>query len=54
LEFKLDETAAVAMQQIEQKGYIDKYKNQGKQIIALGINFSSTNKNVDDWEIKKY
>ena len=49
LEFKLDESAEAAIEQIQQKGYADKYKNSDKQIIGLGVNFSSQTKNVADW-----
>ena len=54
LEFKLDESADAAIQQIQTKGYIDKYQNVGKQIVGLGINFSSTSKSVDGWKIENY
>jgi len=54
LEFKLDESAEAAIAQIQQKGYTDKYQNLGKQIIGLGINFSSASKNVSDWKIAEF
>ena len=54
LEFKLDESADIAMQQIQKKGYIEKYQNLGKQIIGMGINFSSNSKSVADWKTKNY
>ncbi len=49
LEFKLDESAQAAMQQIQQKGYGDKYRHLEKKIVSLGINFSSVSKSVSDW-----
>lgn len=52
LEFKLDESAAAAMQQIHSKGYADSYKADPRQKVLLGINFSSEQKNVDDWLIE--
>ena len=54
LEFKLDESADVAIQQIQTKGCVDKYKNLDKQIIGFGINFSSSKKCVEGWKIKNY
>ena len=54
LEFKLDESADIAMQQIQGKGYIEKHQNLGKQIIGMGINFSSKTKSVLDWKMKNY
>jgi len=53
VEFKLDESAKAAIQQIEQKEYGVKYQNSEKQIIGLGINFSSKTKSVADWQTKK-
>ena len=50
LEFKLDETAEIAIQQIQEKDYAGKHQSLGKQIIGLGINFSSTSKSVEDWK----
>ena len=49
LEFKLDESADAAMQQIEQKNYAAKYHTTDKQLIGFGINFSSVSKSVADW-----
>ena len=52
LEFKLDESATIAIQQIKDKNYAAKYQTLNKAIIGLGINFSSTSKSVDGWEIE--
>jgi hypothetical protein len=49
LEFKINQTAAVALQQIHDKQYADKYALEKKQIIAVGINFNTKKKTVDDW-----
>ncbi len=49
LEFKLDKSAALALKQIKEKKYADRFLNQGKTVIGLGINFSSENKAVDGW-----
>jgi len=54
IEFKLDESADAAMQQIEAKNYVEKYRNNNKSIIGLGINFSSTSKSVAGWETKQF
>lgn len=50
LEFKLDESADAAIQQIKQKNYAAKYQDQNKPIIGIGINFSSESKSVVDWK----
>ncbi len=51
LEFKLDESADKAIQQIQTKAYLEKYKNQDKKLVGLGINFSSKTKSVSDWKM---
>jgi len=50
LEFKLDEDAQTALDQIKDKGYADKYYADDRQKILIGINFSSELKTVDDWK----
>lgn len=48
-EFKLDQSAQAAMQQIRDKNYTSKYKHSNKEITALAINFSSQTKAIHDW-----
>ncbi len=52
LEFKLDKSAQVAIDQIKKKGYTERFGGSGKPINQIGINFSSTQKAVDEiiWE----
>jgi hypothetical protein len=52
-EFKLDQDAQNALQQIEQKEYFKKFLQQDKDIFLVGINFSSSKKEVDNWIVKK-
>ena len=52
LEFKLDESARAALRQIHDKNYHAKFSNQQKQIVCIGINFSSETKSVDDWLVE--
>lgn len=54
LAFKLDERADAALDQIREKGYADKYKTLDQEVLALGINFSSESKSVNDWKVEKY
>jgi hypothetical protein len=49
LEFKLNESAAAALQQIKKKAYADKYRASGKSITGIGINFGSGRKDVESW-----
>jgi hypothetical protein len=53
IEFKLDESADLAMVQIHERNYAGAYQNQGKEIYLIGINFSSTLKKVEDWKMEK-
>jgi hypothetical protein len=50
LEFKLDESAAVALDQIKERGYADKYAFDLRPKVMIGVNFSSQAKTVDDWK----
>jgi hypothetical protein len=49
IEFKLDEPASVALAQIRERKYYEKYLNQGKTLRLLGISFSSREKSVAEW-----
>ena len=52
IEFKLDESADKAIQQIKDKGYLVPFAHEEKKLIAIGINFSSEKKKVEElkWE----
>ncbi len=54
IEFKLDESAEIALQQIRQQRYGSKYLSRGKEVLALGINFSSEQKAVAGWKLMPY
>ncbi|RMG22020.1 MAG: AAA family ATPase [Bacteroidetes bacterium] len=54
MEFKLDESAEAALDQIRRQQYGSSYLHQGKSVMALGINFSSRNKAVADWKVLPY
>jgi hypothetical protein len=51
-EFKLGGSAAKALQQIKDRGYLMPYQNQGKTCIGIGLNFSKKLKKVQQllWE----
>lgn len=49
IELKRDLSPEAALKQIEEKGYDKPFLSSGKQIIKLGINFSSETKTVDGW-----
>lgn len=51
IEFKLDENAQIALEQIKSKGYAEKYYADNREKVLLGINFNSDLKTIDDWKI---
>ena len=50
MEFKLDESASNAIEQIKNREYAAAYKQSDKTVILVGINFSQTERNVESWE----
>jgi len=48
IEFKANQSAEQAVKQIKEKGYTDKYKLKDKEIILIGINFSTEKKNISE------
>ncbi|MCB9036814.1 MAG: AAA family ATPase [Lewinellaceae bacterium] len=54
MEFKLDASAESALKQIREKRYGSPFLNQGKEVIALGVSFSSAEKAVAEWEAVPY
>ena len=52
LELKLNQSADVALQQIEDKDYAQPFANDPRQLFKIGINFSTEKKLIDDWKIR--
>ncbi|MFK7981034.1 MAG: AAA family ATPase [Saprospiraceae bacterium] len=50
MEFKLEESAENAIQQIKQRKYAAAYKNSTKIVYLVGINFSKEERNVSNWK----
>jgi hypothetical protein len=50
IEVKLDSTTEAALQQIEEKHYATPYLTEGKQIVKLGVNFSSATRTIEEWK----
>lgn len=46
--YRLDDTAERAMQQINSKEYVLPWKFDGREIIKIGISFSSTKRNIEN------
>ena len=51
LEFKMDQTADAALQQIEQKGYALPFAADPRQVFKIGVNFNSQQRRVDEWKM---
>lgn len=48
-EFKLDKSAAEALQQIKTNAYYQKYHHKSKPLTLIGANFDSTKRQVTEW-----
>lgn len=53
IELKLDGTAQAALDQIFEKGYLRPYQLEAKRKIAIGINFSSETRSVEEFLVKE-
>lgn len=51
-EFKLDGTAAEALQQVEDKGYAQPYLDSHRKLYKIGVNISSQTRTVSEWVVK--
>ncbi len=54
IELKLDETASSALDQIREKQYGSPFMDQGKEVVAVGISFSSETREVVEWDAQPY
>ena len=50
-EFKLDKTAADALQQIEDHHYADAFAADPRKLYKIGVNFSLERRCIDDWKV---
>ena len=48
-ELKVDQEAAIGMEQALDQEYSQRYRQQGKKIVVLGISFSSEKRNIATW-----
>ncbi|MEZ4528701.1 MAG: ATP-binding protein [Desulfobacterales bacterium] len=51
IEFKCNQSADAALKQIREKNYADPYRQSGKKIILMGIDFDTEKRNVKEWKI---
>ena len=50
MEIKYDDTVQAALDQIDRKGYAEKYRLDGRPVTKVGIAFSSAERNIIDWK----
>ena len=50
-EFKLDKSAAEALEQIEEQQYALPYQNDERKVHKIGVNISSASRTVDEWVV---
>ncbi len=53
IEFKCNQRADSAIEQIQEKGYAAPYVQSGKKIILMGINFDTVSRNISEWKHEK-
>ncbi len=51
-EFKYNQSPEEALAQIKEKGYLDKYQSSGKELIAVGVNFSPEKREVEEFAVE--
>ena len=50
-EFKFNSSAEIALKQIEDMDYADKFKEDSREVICIGANYSSQARNIDTWKL---
>ncbi|AZO94319.1 ATP-binding protein [Halocella sp. SP3-1] len=52
IEFKCNQSAEKAVEQIKEKDYADKFKIEEKEVVLIGINFDTEKRNVSEFEVR--
>ena len=53
IEFKCNQSAETALQQIRAKRYAAPHQGSGKRIFLLGVNFSTETRNIAEWKVEQ-
>lgn len=53
IECKIDSTAQVALNQIKEKDYALPWALDGREIVLIGLNFSTNTRRPDDWIVER-
>ena len=51
IELKIDQSADVALRQIEDKGYALPFADDSRKLFKIGVNFSTVKRRIDDWKV---
>ena len=51
MELKINKTAAEALRQIDERGYVRPFKGDDRQLFKIGVNFSTERKLIDGWVV---
>lgn len=51
VELKINNTADVALQQIEEKGYAKPFSDDSRKIFKIGVSFSTGNRRIEEWKV---
>ncbi len=49
-EFKINQTAEIALEQIRDKEYFRKYQHSGRKIVLTGANFDTVSRQITEWK----
>ena len=49
-ELKVDQEAAIGMEQTLHQEYSQRCRDQGEKIVVMGVKFSSTNRGIAEWQ----
>ncbi len=52
-EFKYDRSAAEALAQIDERGYLVPFEADGRRLFKVGVNFSSKTQTIEEWLIEE-
>lgn len=51
IEFKIDQSAEIALAQIEEKQYAKPFAVDGRKLYKIGVNFSSKTRGIEAWRM---
>jgi len=53
IEFKVNKTSQEALDQINQRGYDIRFKDDGRRLVKVGVNLSTKSRTITDWKIEE-